>query len=353
MSKFIQKKLEQQPISVSAPCRIDMGGTLDISTLYYPLNYLKPCTVNMAIDLRTHVSLKPHTPGTIKISSKGFPEMEYILDKCPFDQSLGLMFAIATYFRLEGVHIEIHSESPPKSALGGSSSAACALVAACMKLVVPEFEMALNKDQIIQIAFEIESSVAGVLCGLQDQLAAIYGGINAWHWQGALSKNRYIAETLMDSSKFPDFSDHILVAYCGIMHESKNINARWIKQFLSGQNRQEWFEIVNLTQNFGNAIKSMDIPLAIMCMNQETNIRKKMTPEVLNTTGTELTKTAREQHCGARFTGAGGGGCIWALGKKKDISTLKPIWENILSSIPDACILDVHLDSRGMIFEPF
>ena len=47
-----------------------------------------------------------------------------------FEHPMGLMFAIAAYFRAGGIHIQIESASPPRSALGGSSAAAVALVAA-------------------------------------------------------------------------------------------------------------------------------------------------------------------------------------------------------------------------------
>ena len=74
MQKQIQKKLESEPIVASAPCRIDMGGTLDIAIFSYPLRHLAPCTFNIALRLRTRVRLLPFTRGKIKISSRGFKD---------------------------------------------------------------------------------------------------------------------------------------------------------------------------------------------------------------------------------------------------------------------------------------
>ena len=48
-SEIFHDILESRPIEASAPCRIDMGGTLDISTFYLPLRHLYPCTLNIAI----------------------------------------------------------------------------------------------------------------------------------------------------------------------------------------------------------------------------------------------------------------------------------------------------------------
>ena len=80
-------------------------------------------------------------------------------------------------------------------------------------------------------------------------------------------------------------------------------------------------------------------------------MRKKMTPEVLDPIGSQLVDTAVAGHCGARFTGAGGGGCIWALGEIKHIDRLKPVWEEILSSKSknEGYLLDLKVDSQGLV----
>ena len=134
MNNKLRKVLESNPVEASAPCRIDMGGTLDIPTFYYPLRHLSPCTFNIALGLRTRVRLLPYTRNRIKISSRGFKDAQFPADAAPFDHPMGLMFATAAYFNAEGIHIDIESQSPPRSALGGSSSAALALIAAFLKL---------------------------------------------------------------------------------------------------------------------------------------------------------------------------------------------------------------------------
>jgi len=55
-----------------------------------------------------------------------------------------------------------------------------------------------------------------------------------------------------------------------------------------------------------------------------------------------------ENNCGARFTGAGGGGCIWALGQIEDIDKLKGIWERVLSNREHAHLLDIEIDAKGV-----
>ena len=341
--------LQNEPIAASAPCRIDMGGTLDISTFYYPLRHLSPCTVNNAIGLRTRVRLLPYTSGLIKISSKGFKSAEYHLNDVPFDHPLGLMFAIAAYFRADGIHIDIDSSSPPRSALGGSSAAAVAIVAAFSQVFEKKGSEPISKRQMALLAHALETSVAGVPCGLQDQLAAVYGGINAWYWQAEIGKSSFKRKVIIKKESFDDFEHHLLLAYCGVPHESKNINNQWVRQFLSGDFRKLWAEIIGCTQTFADALNNRNLKTAVAAMNRETAIRRKMTPEVLDTIGEELVSSALKNNCGARFTGAGGGGCIWALGQIEDIDKLKGIWERVLSNRENARLLDVKIDSKGVL----
>ena len=336
-------------IEASAPCRVDMGGTLDISTFFYPLRRLEPCTVNLALNLRTRVTLVPNSNPKVRVSSRGFKSAEYSIEDAPFQHPLGLVFAVAAFFRAEGVHILIDSASPPKSALGGSSVAAVALVAAFARAQgqIQTLTPALRK-KIALLAHEIEASVAGVPCGLQDQLAAAFGGVHAWYWQAGLHGAGFKRRTLLGRKALKKIGHHLLLAYCGVPHESRNINARWVGQFLKGSHRDRWQEIVSCTHRFAEAVAAEDYRAAAAAMNRETAIRRKMTPDVLDSVGRRLVDAAVRSNCGARFAGAGGGGCIWALGNLDDIDRLRGSWETILSERTDARLLAVQIDAEGL-----
>ena len=350
MSTKYKRILEKIPIEASAPCRIDLGGTLDIRTFYYPLRHLTPCTFNIAVDLRTRVRLLPFHGDRIKISSKGFESAEFPINQAPFAHPLGLMFAIAVYFNASNVHIQIESQSPPRSALGGSSAAAVALIAAFSKLIRESAsKKPLTRSQIAILAHGLEESVAGVPCGFQDQLAAIYGGINAWFWPFSIEAPQFRKKMVLRKAYHKNIEKHILLAYCGKPHESSDINGRWVRQFLTGKYRDFWAEIIACTHQFVDAFGGQNLKKAAEMMNRETSIRQKMTIDVLDQVGSRLVKAAVSGNCGARFTGAGGGGCIWALGEIKHIDRLKPIWEEILSSEKEGKLLDLKIDSKGLV----
>lgn len=340
--------VENNRIEAEAPCRIDMGGTLDINTFSYPLRHLNPCTFNIALDLTTKVCIRPYREDMVKVSSKGFQSAEFRFDRTPFDHPLGLMFALSAYFGSRGIHIDIRSSSPPRSALGGSSSAAVALVAAFGKVFEKLGRAPLSRASIALLAQAVEASVAGVPCGLQDQLAAVFGGANVWHWTADVDEAVFLQEPAVDDNDLSLLDQHLLVAYCGCPHESRDINSRWVRQFLGGEHRSVWAEIARLTRRFAAALKQNDFDNAAELMNMETRLRRQMTPDVLDDMGEKLFESAAAQGCGARFTGAGGGGCLWAVGRKAAILSLRSTWEHLLAQRPEACLLDAKIDHTGV-----
>ena len=348
MIDYSSRLSTQNVIEASAPCRVDMGGTLDIRTFYLPLRRYRPCTVNFAINLRTTVKLSPYHSGKIRIEADGFNPATFSVNSLPFDHPLGLVCALVAYWGVSGIRIRIQSPSPPRSALGGSSAAAVALTAALSRLTGYPNGKPFSRNEIVRLAHLVEESIAGVPCGLQDQLAAAYGGVHLWTWQDGIRSSAFQRLPLIPRKNLSRFSGNLLFAYCGIPHESKNINGIWVRQFLQGMFRKEWGEIAGLTRDFGSSVSVNDLPSAVESMNRETELRRKMAPAVLDQTGEALIQTAREVNCGARFTGAGGGGCIWAIGEPVHIMTLKHRWEALLAEIPDACLLPASIDTEGL-----
>jgi len=333
-------------IQVSAPCRIDIGGTLDIKTFYGLLKEKPTATFNIALDLRTSVTITPYNEDKIGISSKGFEPVEFHPDQTDYNTPLGLIFAITKYFNARGIHINIESASPPKSGLGGSSSA---VIATLYGLSLLYKKNPLSIYDMVMLAHKIEQKIIGIPCGLQDHLAVAYGGVNLWLWPSQKETKPFIRKKPIKTEQFDELEKNIIVAYSGVSHESKNINSKWIKDFMAKKSVKAWEKIAELTFKFSEAISIGDFGSAANIMNIETELRREMTEGLFNKAGDELTQSAKACNCGARFTGAGGGGCIWATGEQKNIAKLKTKWKNILASFQDACILESDIAKSGLI----
>lgn len=344
-----RKILEKVPIEASAPCRIDSGGTWDIKAMALPLERIEPTTVNMALSLRTRVELCPFKDGWVRIISEGFAHVEEQTMETPaFNSPFGLFFATVNHFGFHGLTVNITSDSPVKSALGGSSTALVALIKALSKLRKVIGEKGLSARNIIYLGYHLEDGISGGDCGIQDQAAAVYGGVNRWIWHygsgGSLSKR----EVLLDRKGEKEISDRILVAYCGKSHVSADINRSWIKAFLTGQTRSGWIKANYIVKSLAKAIKDREWNHAAGLLREEMSIRRDITPDVLIPITSKLIDLAEDTGCGARFAGAGGGGSVWALGEPHRIRRLRKIWETALAPVKDAGILDCAIDHVGV-----
>lgn len=344
----LHRLLEQHAIRASAPCRVDMGGTLDIATFYHPLHAAGPLTVNIAVALRTRVRLFPYRKGRVLVESSGVGNAEFAADALPFVHPLGLMFSVAARFGASGLRVCIDSDSPPRSGLGGSSVAAVALVAALAHAAKQLGRPSMGRKEIALLAHGLEGAVAGVPCGLQDQLAAAYGGVTEWYWPGNPLRPPFSRKVLIPASGHRRLERHLLLAYCGVPHESKTVNRVWVRRFLQGKDRKVWQEILLCTKRFAEHLVRGNFSGAADSMDRETELRRKMTPEVLTGLGRGLVKAARQEGGAARFTGAGAGGCIWAIGPETSIQGIRSRWEELLAEEAEARFLPFSIDRRGV-----
>lgn len=343
---LLKDALEEAPIESSAPCRVDCGGTWDLPAFSLPFHHVNPTTVNFAIALRTRVRLLPFKTGWTKVSSRDFLVEEYPSAEVPFDSPLGLVFAIATFFNVTGVHIHIESESPPRSALGGSGALGVAVVNAFSKALLKAGAKPISRQQLVEIAYSIENGVSVSLTGKQDQAAAAFGGVNQWFWKGDGGFER---RELIQPERVGEVEPHLLVAYCGQTHDSADVNSTWVSSFLAGRNRSLWFEMNTVTNEFGRAVENTDWATAGALLRAETELRQALTPEVLIPATQALFNCATEHGCGARFTGAGGGGCLWAMGGENEIFALRQAWTTMLARVEGAKILPSRIDVEGAV----
>ena len=343
------KLLEHHPVEASAPCRIDSGGTWDIKALALPMERMEPTTVNMALNLRTSVRLSPFTDGWVGLSSEGFSKsVQFPFESLPFNPPFGLFFAAITHFGFHGLHVHIHSSSPIKSALGGSSTALIALIKALSKLTVMSGGIKLSPKEILHLGYNLEDGISGGYCGIQDQAAAVYGGINQWKWTYGKKQAPLKREALLNAHGQKELSKRLLVAFSGKRHASLRTNKAWIQDFLSSSTRAGWIEVNRIILKLAQAIKKQDWNRVARLLREEMSIRREITPNALIPITERLVDQAESTGCGARFAGAGAGGAIWALGGTRKIRELKKIWEMTLAPVKGAKILDCAVDPVGV-----
>ena len=163
---------------VSCPARVDIGNRLDYPSFFLSLPAGVAKTANIAVELRTTLTYLPGKPGCISFVTHHTTE-EHAGYPDPSRSSFPVLCAVLHHFGITSGVFRIESQVPPGSGLGGSGM----LTVAAIGLVKTLFQ-ALPKDQdrptIALLAHFVENWLGFSSTGLQDQLAAVYGGANLW-----------------------------------------------------------------------------------------------------------------------------------------------------------------------------
>lgn len=325
-----------------APYRIDAGGTWDIKALALPFESQNPVTLNMAVGLGVRVELMPYKPGLILIKSPHYPDLEGSLHNISFVGPLGLFAMCLKYFDVDGISVSISPSLPPGSALGGSSSALIALLVAIRALLGLE----IDDPRLITLAYHFEDIHQSGGAGMQDHLAAFYGGVHLWSWK--YSTYPFFERETLSEEVFGELQKRVLVAYAGSSHFSPGLNRAYISEFMEGRKRDLWIKANQIVGDLWVAIKSQDWQKAASLLRQETHLRRILSPDAFKDPFmNKLIQKAEECGCGARFTGAGGGGCVWALGDVEKIEDLRAIWRSLTAKEEGAFVIDTTITKEG------
>ncbi len=158
-----------------APVRLSFaGGGTDL-----PAYYLKHggAVVSTTLDKYFYVFLNVSGDDTIQVTSSDYRTFYRHDGDMPmmFDGDLSLPRAILNHFGLaRGLSMFLASEVPPGTGLGSSSTVAVAII----KAVTTARGLFLSKQQIAELACQIEIEKLGTPIGKQDQYASAFGDLN-------------------------------------------------------------------------------------------------------------------------------------------------------------------------------
>lgn len=332
----------QTKVLAWAPYRIDAGGTWDIKALALPFERHGPVTLNLALDLGVEVEILPFTKGLVRIRSPHYPALEGKLGSMAFNSPLGLFAICLSHFGIEDIAVEIRPALPPGSALGGSSSALIALLVALRE----HLQLKIDDEGLVTLAYHMEDIHQSGGAGMQDHLAAMYGGAHLWRW--TYSSYPFFKGEGLPSKTLEALKERILVAFVGSAHFSPGLNRSFVSDFMEGRQRGLWLEANEIVKELWQAIQKFRWEEAARLLRQETQLRKVLTKDAFNDPFlVAFIDKAEETGCGARFTGAGSGGCVWALGEADRIRLLKEKWLSLSFQEQGAILLDTRPSEKG------
>lgn len=268
-----------------------------------------------AIDIRTEAKAEPLSDNKFEVKSKNVGELNgevqkvdgrwSIRDKSGDLEKLRFVTKVAelTFDYLDkgkGLKLHIKSDVPPGAGLG-SSSAVTASTAAAISSAIEEN---LNKDEISQLAYDAEVEVQG---------AASRTGVNVATYGGFIKVREDEMEELED---LPELD--MLIGCTGKYGNTGELVAK-VRRLKESHPKiiEPIVEAIGKSAEVGiESLRESHLKRVGALMNTNQNLLEGLgvsSPELRN-----LIQTARNSGAiGAKLTGAGGGGCMIALGPDK------------------------------------
>lgn len=208
--------------------------------------------------------------------------------------------------KLGGLELFLHSDAPPGTGLGSSSTMTVALVGAFQRYL----GMPWTPYDMAEIAYRIERDELGKKGGRQDQYAAAFGGFNFIEF-GAKS-------TIVNPLKIPrdtlnELQYRLLLCYTGTSHITDDIIRDQQANYQEG--RASTVEALDATKRLAIEMKNYLLRGHVdemgRLLDELWGFKKRFAADISNPLVDRIYDRAREAGAlGGKLVGAGGGGYL-------------------------------------------
>jgi len=292
-------------IRAKAPLRISFGGGgTDVPP--YP-EEKGGAVLNATIDKYAYCNLVARADDMVNVMSLDYDLLARysVRENTEYDGKLDLAKAALKVMKVDdGVDLFLHSDMPPGSGLGSSSTVTVALVGAIKHWL----KKPLGDYDIAELAYRIERLEAGIKGGKQDQYAAAFGGFNfiEFHGETTIVNPLRIKREILNELEY-----RLMLCYTG----KTRLSAGIINDQMHGytQKKEDVVRAFDETKALAFAMKNALLLGQIdefgWLMHQAWENKKKFSNKITDPEIDGLYATARQNGAvGGKLLGAGGGG---------------------------------------------
>lgn len=289
-----------------APLRISFcGGGTDVA----PFPAMEGgCVLSATINQYAYATLVPRDDRTIRAQSLDLGVvLERDVGALNPDGTLDLLQATFRVMGVEsGSELWMHSDAPPGSGLGASST----MVAALVGLVNDWRGLSLTPHQVAELACRIERDELRIPGGLQDQYAACFGGFNFIEFH---ADHVVVNPLRLRPAVLNELTYGLLLFYTGQTRDSGRIIERQTALVVSqdDQTMSALRELKRLTIELKRALLIGNIPEFGDILHEAWMAKRRLAPGVTTDQIDRLYELARDTGAwGGKILGAGGGGYL-------------------------------------------
>lgn len=295
-------------VHATAPLRISfVGGGTDFPHWYERYG---GAVLSATIDHHARVSIEPREDSQIRIRSLDLEQLvEYGLGDAPvYDGVMDLPKAAIERIGVHrGIDVDIASDAPPGSGLGGSS----ALVTAVVGALAAFGRQPLGQSDVARLSYTIEREDLGIAGGWQDQYAAAFGGFNLIEFSAA-----GVAVTPVRTTPeiVSELQANLLLCYTGKVRTDLGLIDTQIRLYHEGREEtiQGMKQLQAMAYEMRDAVEAGELDALGRMLHEAYESKKRMNPHIAEGTPIErLFEAARGAGAvGGKICGAGGGGYL-------------------------------------------
>ena len=331
-------------INAVAPTRIcDVGGWTD--THFARSGAVFNIAVYPYVEVQIH-SLPPVQTNTpLVINAENFGD-SYSLDPghVIYDKHPLIEAAIKTMKLPEDIslRINIFSYAPPGASMGTSAAVSVALIGALNALTPGH----MTPHETAALAHSIETKELGLECGVQDQLASVYGGINLIEIDD-FPHSRVSNLTIPDNIWW-ELEQRLLLTYIGKPHYSSDVHKMVIADLGSEPHKDPRLaQLRQLAHQSRNALCEGDFAALGRLFNANTQVQRDLHKNLICDDFKEIISLAGDfDAIGCKVNGAGGDGGSVAILTNGDMRKKRELKNALLKH--GFQILPIYLSRRGL-----
>jgi D-glycero-alpha-D-manno-heptose-7-phosphate kinase len=300
--------MSRATVRATAPLRISfVGGGTD-----FPHYYERHggAVVSATIDHSAHVVATPREDRQVTIRSLDLGHIvEYHLEQGPaYDGAMDLPKAAIERMGVRGgLEVDISSDAPPGSGLGGSS----ALVTACVAALAALEDRPMSAFDVARTAYAIEREDLGVAGGWQDQFAAAFGGFNFLEFS---ADGVSVTPLSISEDRVALLRANLLLCYTGSVRTGLGLIDTQLRMYAEG--REETLvgmkQLHEMAYEVRDVLEAGDVDALGGLLRQAYESKTRMNPRVAEGTPIErlFRVAAAAGASGGKICGAGGGGYV-------------------------------------------
>jgi len=295
-----------------APLRISFcGGGTDVSP--YPEEH-GGMVLSATINQYAYASLRPRRDSRLTLASLDYDVVARYDHprRLRLDGNLDLIKAVVRAFKVRrGADLWVHSDAPPGSGLGSSST----LVVALIGVMSEWLGRPLSGYEVAELAYRIERLDLGLAGGRQDQYAAAFGGFNFIEFLGDTT---VVNPLRIRPDVLNELEYRLLLCYMGQTRQSAKIIERQTAAYRAGRATvvQALHRLREETLEMKKALLLGRVDALGELLHQAWETKKKLDDDISNSHVDRLYQLARREGAiGGKMPGAGGGGYFLLLAR--------------------------------------